>query len=75
MGEAMTGRGSESLKVADSQRVRDNGSTDIDNLVLLCPRHHHAVHEGHWTITATPGVNPSTTGHWTFHPPPRPQRP
>jgi uncharacterized protein DUF222/HNH endonuclease len=38
------------------------GPTDLDNLVLLCRVHHHAVHEGGWrlaghpdqTITATP---------------------
>jgi hypothetical protein len=38
------------------------GPTDLDNLVLLCRGHHHAVHEGGWrlhrhpddTLTATP---------------------
>ncbi len=28
----------------------DGGLTDLCNLVPLCSRHHHAVHEGGWTI-------------------------
>jgi len=28
----------------------DGGRTDLDNLLLLCWRHHHAVHEGGYTI-------------------------
>jgi hypothetical protein len=47
------------------------GRTDIDNLVLLCNRHHHYVHEGGWTITATV-LPPTATGYWAFAPP-RPQ--
>ena len=47
----------------------DGGTTDISNTVLLCVRHHHAVHEGGWTITRTDGVDPHTTGCWTFAPP------
>ena len=41
-----------------------NGPTDIDNLVLLCDRHHHLVHEGHWQLQRTP------TG-WRTEPPAR----
>jgi hypothetical protein len=26
------------------------GSTDLDNLILLCHRHHWMVHEGHWQL-------------------------
>jgi hypothetical protein len=51
------------------------GPTDLDNLALLCVRHHHAVHEGRWRITPTPGSSPHQTGHWTLHPPPPPHRP
>lgn len=29
------------------------GPTDIDNLLPLCERHHHLVHEGGWTLTMT----------------------
>jgi hypothetical protein len=32
---------------------RDSGSTDIANLLPLCERHHHLVHEGGWTLTMT----------------------
>ena len=31
-----------------------DGPTDIDNLLPLCERHHHDVHEGGWTLTMTP---------------------
>jgi hypothetical protein len=27
------------------------GLTDLDNLIPLCSRHHHMVHEGGWTLT------------------------
>jgi hypothetical protein len=27
-----------------------HGLTEPDNLVLLCAKHHHLVHEGHWTM-------------------------
>ncbi|MDA8434987.1 MAG: HNH endonuclease signature motif containing protein, partial [Actinomycetales bacterium] len=47
----------------------DGGETTLANLVLLCPKHHHAVHEGGWTITPTDGIDPHTTGCWTFTPP------
>lgn len=30
------------------------GLTDLDNLVPLCSRHHHAVHEGQWAIKLLP---------------------
>jgi len=28
-----------------------HGSTDLQNLLPLCGRHHHLVHEGHWRLT------------------------
>jgi len=49
-----------------------DGLTDIDNLALLCVRHHISVHEGGWTISRTPGTSPHETGCWTLAPP-RPQ--
>jgi hypothetical protein len=52
-----------------------DGPTDLDNLALLCVRHHHTVHEGRWRITPTAGSSPHQTGHWTLHPPPPPPRP
>jgi hypothetical protein len=30
------------------------GATDLDNLVLVCPRHHSAVHSGVWQIEKRP---------------------
>jgi hypothetical protein len=44
------------------------GSTDIDNAVLVCSRHHHDVHEGGWVVSAT-DRRPTETGYWTFTPP------
>ncbi|SBW27351.1 HNH endonuclease [Candidatus Protofrankia californiensis] len=32
----------------------DGGRTDLDNLVLLCSFHHHAVHEAGFTLTVSP---------------------
>ena len=32
----------------------DGGETNLDNLVLLCSRHHHFVHEEHWQICGRP---------------------
>jgi hypothetical protein len=33
---------------------KHRGTTDIDNLIPLCERHHHLVHEGGWSLTMTP---------------------
>jgi hypothetical protein len=30
------------------------GSTDLNNMVPLCSRHHHAAHEGGWKLTLNP---------------------
>jgi hypothetical protein len=32
------------------------GPTDLDNMVPLCSRHHHAAHEGGWTLTLKTGT-------------------
>ncbi len=29
------------------------GRTDRSNLLLLCSKHHHAIHDRHWTLTGT----------------------
>jgi hypothetical protein len=43
----------------------DGGLTDLDELVLLCRRHHRAVHEGGWRI------HRDHHGQITFLPPAR----
>jgi hypothetical protein len=48
------------------------GSTDLDNMVLLCTRHHHAVHEGRMSIRRRPEHPPGHPDHWQLAPPPRP---
>lgn len=43
-----------SADVCDAHHVRhwaDGGSTDLPNLVLVCPGHHTAVHAGTWAVT------------------------
>jgi hypothetical protein len=32
------------------------GPTDLDNLASLCPRHHTAVHAGHWLLSVRDGT-------------------
>ena len=32
------------------QHWADGGATDLDNMALLCPGHHTAVHAGHWQV-------------------------
>ncbi len=39
------------------------GPTDIDNLVLVCNRHHHHIHQHHLTLTRDPN------GQWNTHTP------
>ena len=53
----------------------DYGPTDLDNLILLCARHHRFVHNRHWRITATPGMSSYENGCWTIRPPDRRTRP
>jgi 5-methylcytosine-specific restriction endonuclease McrA len=53
----------------------DGGETNLDNLTLICSRHHHAVHEGGWTIVKNPGIHPGCPTWITFEPPdPHPPR-
>jgi hypothetical protein len=40
---------------------RDDGPTNIDNLLPVCNKHHHLIHEGGWTLTMTP----NRTATWT----------
>jgi hypothetical protein len=45
------------------------GPTSIDNLALLCIAHHHALHEGGWTMALKAGCTGQETGCWEFTPP------
>jgi hypothetical protein len=50
------------------------GRTDIDELVPLCNRHHHLVHEGGWQLHLAPDRTLTVTrpgGQVTAHGPPR----
>lgn len=47
----------------------NGGATDMDNQVPLCTRHHHAAHEGGWTLSLD-----AATRHVTFEPPHHPFR-
>jgi hypothetical protein len=58
------------------RRPREHGGpTDIVNLALLCVAHHHAVHEGGWTMALRHGATEHETGSWEFTPPPMRKRP
>jgi hypothetical protein len=35
--------------------IKQRGPTDLDNLLPLCSRHHHTVHDDGWTLTLHPG--------------------
>jgi hypothetical protein len=55
---------------------KHGGPTDLDNLVPLCSRHHHRVHEGKWSIKLLPDRTleihkPDGTHHQTVQPPQR----
>jgi Domain of unknown function (DUF222) len=48
----------------------DGGSTNLDNMVLLCGRHHRMVHEGDWQIVKTEDgllpIAPAYFGSWSL---------
>ena len=53
---------------------RPGGRTDIDNLLPLCNRHHHLVHEGGWVLHLAPDRTLTVTrpgGQVSAHGPPR----
>ncbi|WP_410789312.1 DUF222 domain-containing protein [Kribbella sp. C-35] len=51
----------------------DGGETKVENLALVCRRHHTDLHNGHWTITITNGEVHVTRPQWA-DPPPRSRR-
>lgn len=34
--------------------LRHDGPTDLDNLLPLCERHHHQIHDDNWTLRRQP---------------------
>ena len=53
----------------------NTGDTTIANCLLLCERHHRALHAGQLTITRDPIKKPTETGYFRVHPPDRPPTP
>jgi hypothetical protein len=51
------------------------GPTDLDNLVLRCRGHHHAVHEGGWRLHRHPDDTITATPPTDDNPPPPERRP
>jgi hypothetical protein len=48
-----------------------HGETSISNMVLLCTKHHHMVHEGRWRIQRNTDVEPGHPGYLTLVAPAR----
>jgi hypothetical protein len=49
------------LRICEPHHIQHwahGGETRMDNLVLLCPRHHQAVHEGGWRVRMGPDRQP-----------------
>jgi hypothetical protein len=58
------------------QHWADGGSTSLDNLTLLCRRHHRCVHEGEFTIVHRDQGGPAfyrPDGSWVETAPPMPR--
>ena len=52
----------------------DGGATDLPNMALMCVAHHHAVHEGGWTMRLRAGATGHEQNFWEFDPPPSRRR-
>ncbi len=60
------------LQVHHIQHWADGGSTDVDNLILLCGFHHRFLHEHHWHITTGhDGTFQFRRPDWTLYPKPK----
>ncbi|RZT13244.1 uncharacterized protein DUF222 [Kribbella sp. VKM Ac-2569] len=53
----------------------DGGDTKLNNLALVCRRHHTDLHHGHWTVTITNGQVHVTRPTWADPPPRHPHKP
>jgi hypothetical protein len=57
------------------QHWEHGGDTTIANSLLLCERHHRAIHADQLTITRDPTRHPTQTSYFRVHPPDRPPQP
>ena len=57
------------------QHWQDGGDTTIANCLLLCERHHRALHADQLTIIRDGTKRPTETGYFRVHPPDRPPTP
>src|SRR6266542_4121941 len=79
----------DTLDWCDAHHLRhwaNGGPTDLNNTVLLCPRHHHTAHHQNWTIriaadglpefTPPPWIDPEQhpRRHHRHKPPPHPRQ-
>ncbi len=56
----------------EAHHVREwerGGATCLSNLILLCSRHHHLLHEGRWRLAADPALDPGHPDRWRFSAP------
>ena len=51
------------------QHWSESGATDLDNLALVCNRHHTAIHHQGWTLTPRRGAEAHQPGYWIVVPP------
>jgi len=51
------------------QHWSENGPTDLDNLALVCNRHHTAIHHEGWQLEPRHGVAAHQPGYWAVVPP------
>ena len=47
----------------------ESGPTDLDNLALVCNRHHTAIHHEGWALAPRRGVAAHQPGYWVVVPP------
>lgn len=56
------------LQVHHRQHWADGGTTDLDNLILICGFHHRFVHEHGWHVTGPADRPVFRRPDWTVHP-------
>jgi len=62
---------------ADAHHIKpwsDGGTTNLENLTLLCPFHHRVIHREQWTIRMGPDGHPTFIPPYSVDPQRRPRR-